>query len=76
MLNGESACKGQPGDYQTAKLWFPNGGRGTPKVVDVAGVDCDPESRPNASCYCQETINKNEGNVDDGRIGEWLWLGG
>ena len=38
-------------------------------VENVAGVDHVPESRQNASCYCQETINKNEGDSDDDRVG-------
>ena len=38
-------------------------------VENVAGVDHVPESRQNASCYWQETINKNEGDSDDDRVG-------
>ena len=42
-------------------------------VEKVAGVDHVPESRQDASCYCQETINKNEGDSDDDRVGHCWW---
>jgi hypothetical protein len=36
---------------------------------DAVGVDHDPESRQIVSCYCLETINKNEGDSGDDRVG-------
>lgn len=41
------------------------------RVEDAAGVGHVPASHQNASCYCQETINKNEGDADDDRAGDF-----
>lgn len=37
---------------------------------DAVGVHRDPESRQIASCYCLETINKNEGDSGGDRVGD------